>query len=263
MLRAIVPDFHAASIDPHARAAFLRDLVRLDPEELVFLGDGVDASGLFSKHKPKALVDLAYSYEEDIEAANSFLDDVQEAAPRCKRVHYLMGNHEWHVERWACENLGNRKDAKYVVKKLGPRTELKLDARGFRVYEYLERYQGLAIPNTIRLGKCYFTHGIAANKFATAKHVEEFGACVVHGHTHRAQEYRKKTITSEAIAGWCPGTLAKLQPTYAHTTPTAWTHGYGLQFVDKKSGSFLHINVPIVRGRSLLLPLVQHMGAAA
>jgi UDP-2,3-diacylglucosamine pyrophosphatase LpxH len=259
MLRVVVPDSHGSMIDPRAKGAFLRDLKRLDPEELVFLGDHVDAGGLFSKHAPKSRNDLEYSYLEDIAAANEFLDEIQVAAPNVKSTHYLLGNHEWHVERWAVECIANKKDAELVVDALSPVKLLRLKDRGFRVYEHLEKYMGLAIPNTIKLGRCYFTHGIKASKHATAAHVEAFGACVVHGHTHRAQEHRTKTITSESISGWCPGTLALLQPTYLHTAPSAWTHGYGLQFVNKKSGRFLHINVPIVGGESRLLPLFHHM----
>jgi UDP-2,3-diacylglucosamine pyrophosphatase LpxH len=258
LIRVVVPDSHGSMIDKAAAAAFLADLKRLDPDEMVFLGDHIDAGGLFSKHAPLAREDLEYSYAQDVLAANEFLDGVQKAAPRA-RAHYLEGNHEWHVERWAVQTIANKDDAELVVDALSPYRLLRLKDRGFKFYRHLSKYQGLAIPNTIRLGRCYFTHGIKANKYATASHVEAFGACVVHGHTHRAQEHKIKTITSEAIGGWCPGTLAQLQPTYMHTNPTSWTHGYGLQFVSKGSGRFLHINVPIVGGVSLLMPMFEDL----
>ena len=35
------------------------------------------------------------------------------------------------------------------------------------------------------------------------KLVEKFGGNVVHGHTHRAQEYKTKTVRAAAIGGWC------------------------------------------------------------
>ncbi len=256
MIRVTVPDSHGCMIDPDAKKAFLRDLKLLDPDELVFLGDHVDAGALFTKHRPKAIEDMEYSYAQDIQAANEFLDEVQQAAPRADG-HYIEGNHEWHVERWAVETLARKDDAELVIEALAPHKLLRLKDRGFKFYRQFQRYMGITIPNTIKLGRCYFTHGIRANKFATASHVAEFGASVVHGHTHRAQEHRTKTVTSEAIGGWCPGTLAKLQPTYLHTAPSSWSHGYGLQFVSKRSGRFLHINVPIVSGESLLIPLFE------
>jgi hypothetical protein len=58
-------------------------------------------------------------------------------------------------------------------------------------------------------------------------------------------------VTSAGFEAWCPGTLAKLQPLYMHTSPTSWSHGYGLQFVSS-SGVFMHLNVPIHKGKSLL-----------
>lgn len=257
MIRVIIPDSHGSLIDQKAARAFLADLKRLDPDEIVFLGDHVDAGGFWSNHKPSAREDLEYSYAKDIEAANDFLDDIQIRAPRAK-MHYLEGNHEWHVERWAVQNLGHTLDTDMLVGALAPHSLLRLKARGIQFYRHLEKYQGLGVPNTIKLGHCYFTHGIKANKYATASHVETFGANVVHGHTHRAQEHKTKTIRSEVIGGWCPGTLAQLQPTYLHTAPSSWTHGYAVQFVSK-SGRFLHINVPIVSGESLLLPLTEDL----
>jgi hypothetical protein len=262
MIRVVVPDSHGSKIDKPAKRAFLADLRRLDPEEGVFLGDHVDCDGLWSKHAPLTAEDREYSYHEDIAAANEFLDECQEAAPRC-RWRYLSGNHEWHVHRWAAANLMHKADVNLVTDALAPHMLLKLKERGIRFYHYLERYDGLSIPNTIQLGHCFFTHGVKASKHATAAHVEAFGGNVCHGHTHRAQAFITKTITSEAIGGWCPGTLAQLRPAYLHTSPSSWTHGYGAQFFSKRSGRFLHINVPIVGGVSLLGPLLDRMKAPA
>jgi hypothetical protein len=56
------------------------------------------------------------------------------------------------------------------------------------------------------------------------------------------------------IRAWNPGCLCQLQPLWCHTRPTDWNHGYGVQSV-LPSGEFLHINVPIIEGRSLLMPI--------
>lgn len=262
MIRVIVPDSHGSMIDTKAKKAFLSDLKSLDPDEIVMLGDHVDAGGLFSKHKKKCQEDMEYSYTEDIKDANKFLDEIQSRAPRAK-IHYLEGNHEYHIERWASENIDNDKDVKSFIESNGPESKLQLKSRDIRYYRQMEFYQGLSIRNTIKLGHCYFTHGICASKYATAKHVEKFGGNVVHGHTHRAQEYKTKTVRAAAIGGWCPGTLSILQPTYLHTEPSEWSHGFGVQFVDKKSGKFLHINVQIIDGKSLLLPLTSTLNKQA
>lgn len=255
LIRVIIPDFHGEHIDLRAREAFLRDLSRLDADEGVILGDGLDCAGTFSAHQRSYTNELAESYEDDCAAANSFLDEVQRLTPRVD-WHYIEGNHEAHVERWAARMFASKKDADALLEVYGPAKALRLKERGMKYYKRSESYMGLSIPGTIRLGKCFFTHGIAHSKFATATHLHRFGANVVHGHTHRSQSHIERTVSSDGFGAWCPGTLAKLQPLYKHTAPTDWSHGYGLQFVNRKSGRFVHWNVPILGGESLLLETI-------
>lgn len=249
-VRVCVPDSHGSQIDKRAANAFLRDLRSLDPQEIVMLGDHVDADGTFNAHQRSYSDEMEVSYEEDCRAANAFLDGIQAAAPRAT-IHYLFGNHEDHVERWAARTMLNKRDADLLVDRMGPAQMLELKRRGIRSYSSKACHMGLAVPGAIRLGRCFFTHGISASKHAAAIHVEAFGANVVFGHCHRAQSFVKRTLTSEAIGGWCPGTLSQLQPLYMHTTPTSWSHGYAVQFVNR-SGLFQHVNVSIVHGESLL-----------
>ena len=84
------------------------------------------------------------------------------------------------------------------------------------------------------------------------------GKVLVTANTHRAQEYRMRTVASEAIGSWCPGTLAELQPLYRHTSPTDHTHGYAVQFV-RSDGRFMHLNVPIINGWSGFRSLVKSL----
>lgn len=256
--RVIVPDSHGEHIDLAARDAFLRDLRAIDPEEIVMLGDHLDCGGTFSSHQRSYTNELAESYEDDCKATNVFLDRIQKYAPRA-RILYLEGNHEAHVERWASRMFQSKKDADKILGAIGPEKVLHLRERGIKYFKRSEHYQGLSIPGTIRLGKCFFTHGVSHSKHATQSHLERFGACVVHGHTHRAQSSVERTVKSDGHGAWCPGTLAKLQPLYKHTVPTSWSHGYGFQHV-LASGKFLHINVPIMAGESLLLATMRSLG---
>lgn len=241
-------------IDPGARDAFLRDLKALGPSEIILLGDHVDCGGMFSVHQPSYLEDVEYSYEEDCNAANVFLDAVSKAAPRA-RSWYIEGNHEQHIERWVSRNFTNKKDATYTRGVMAPEHKLALKRRGIKYIRSSETYMGLAIPGTIRIGKCFFLHGYRAGKHATSAHLDDFGANLVHGHTHRSQAVMRRTASSGGIGAWCPGTLAKLQPLYLHTSVSSWTHGFAMQLVEN-TGRFMHINVPIVDGNSMLKPLL-------
>lgn len=248
--RVIIPDSHGSHIDIAARDACLRDIKRLDPFEVVFLGDHLDCAGAFSTHAMSYTKEIPESYIDDVDAANRFLDLVQKAAPRA-RFHYLEGNHEHRVERTATNMFRNKKDADALLEAYGPEKVLELRQREIRYYRMVNHYHGLSVPGAIKLGKCYFTHGISAAKHADSVHLARFGANVVFGHVHRSMSVIERTVTSDGHGAWCPGTLAKLQPLYSHTAPTSWSHGYGVQFLNA-SGRFMHMNVPIVKGESLL-----------
>lgn len=257
LVRVIVPDSHGAHIDPGAESAFLRDVAKLSPDQIVMLGDHLDAGGTFSTHQRNYTHEMTESYADDCAAANAFLDALQRAAPKAE-THYLEGNHEQHVERWASREFSSKKDADALLERFGPVAALELRRRGIRYYKRSETYMGISIPGTIRLGKCFFVHGISHSRHAAAAHLARFSANVVFGHVHRAQSVIERTVTSDGFGAWCPGTLAKLQPLYRHTEPTSWSHGYGVQFVNP-SGAFLCLNVPIHRGRSMLSDVAERL----
>lgn len=254
-VRVIIPDSHGAHVHWPAAKAMIEDIRRLDPAEIIWLGDHLDCGGTFSAHQRSYTNELAESYEQDCAEGNALLDLVMQAAPNA-RHDYLEGNHEAHVERWAARNFSSFADARLVVERLGPQGMLRLKERGIPYYKRSEMYDDLPIPGTIRRGKCFFTHGIVHNKYATSSHVERFGANIVHGHTHRAMSTIVRTVSSGAIGAWCPGTLAKLQPLYKHTAPTDWSLGYMLQFVSRESGKFSSFCVPIFEDHTLLMATV-------
>ena len=248
-LRVVIPDSHGNHIDEPARDACLADVKVIGPDEIVLLGDHLDCGGTFSTHQRTYTNEFAESYEDDCAAANRFLDLIQAAAPRAE-IHYLEGNHEQHVERWAARNFQSRRDAEMFLERMGPAAALDLHRRGIHYYRRSVFYQGLAIPGCIKLDKCFFVHGISHAKHADSVHLQRFGASVVFGHIHRSMGRVERTVTSGGHGAWCPGTLAKLQPLYKHTQPSDWSHGYAVQEV-LKSGHFEHTNVPIFGDRTI------------
>lgn len=252
--RVVVPDTHGAHVDTAALAALLADVKRLDPDEIVLLGDHLDCGGVFSTHSKSYTNELTESFEDDVSATNEFLDALQALAPRAT-IDYLEGNHENRVSRFVASTFQRYNDAEGFMSRMGPEAVLHLRRRGVKYYKRSEMYQGISIPGTIRKtvnGKAiYYTHGISAARHATAVHLARFGNNVVHGHIHRAQSVHGRTVEKGVIGAWCPGTLAKLQPLYAHTNLTDWSHGYGLQMVSS-SGRFVHFQVPICSGESML-----------
>ena len=252
--RLIIPDSHGAHINKAARDAVIRDCRAMKPEEVVWLGDHLDCGGTFNAHQRNFTNEMTEAYEDDYDAANAFLDAIMKAAPNARHF-YLEGNHEAHVERWASRTFTTKRDADKLLEAFGPQKVLKLKEREIPYFKRSEHYQGISIQGTIRRGKCFYTHGIVASQQATHIHLVRFGDNVVHGHTHRSQSSVQRTVRSDGFGAWCPGTLAELQPLYMHTNPTTWTLGYGMQF-QAPSGVFMHFNIPIIKGKSLLLQTI-------
>lgn len=254
LVRVVIPDSHGCFIDETAAATFLRDLKNLAPHEIVMLGDHVDAGGFLAQHHVWGYVaDGSYTYEQDIQAANHFLDRIQEAAPSAK-IHYIEGNHEQRVERWCMtQALRQSKDAEFLRSVFAPNVLLKLKERGVNYYRRSTMYFNLPIPGTIKLGKCYFSHEGHGGKNSSAHMVRRYGAPIVFGHVHRQQADMIRTVSSGVVGAWSPGCLAKLQPLWLHTNLSDWAHGYGVQFVNK-SGLFIHLNIPILKDGVSLLP---------
>lgn len=249
--RVIIPDSHGSHIDWAAANACLADIKILNPKEIILLGDHLDCSGTFNAHQRTYTNEMTESYEHDVAEADMFIQGIRYAAPNAG-IRYLEGNHEQHVERWAARNFTVRRDAEMLLSKFGPEAVLKLKEREISYHKRSVFYDGLSIPGAIRRGKCVFVHGISHSKHATYHHLIRVGTNVVHGHTHRVQSAVERTVTSDGFGAWCPGTLAKLQPLYKHTEPSSWAHGYAVQFVQVSSGRFLHFNVAIQNGVSLL-----------
>lgn len=259
--RIIIPDTHGAKIDPLAAAAFFADLEFLAPsvKEVVMLGDHLDAGGFLAQHHTLGYVaETEDTFEDDVVATNLLLDRVQSTCPEAE-IHYIEGNHERRIERWCVtQALANRRDSAYLHRLFGVEAQLNLEKRNIRHYKQGVFYDDCRIPATFRLGRCFFTHGSRVGQNPAKLMLSDFGGNVVFGHVHRIDMAASRSVKDGEVGAWSPGCLCKLQPMYAHTQVTKWAHGYGLQFVNG-GGDFLHINVPIIEGKSYLVPLAQRI----
>jgi hypothetical protein len=251
-LRVIIPDSHGAHIDREAAAAMLGDLEELKPAEIVLIGDHLDASGFLAQHQTLSFVpETEYTFEDDVKAANTLLDEIQKRAPGAE-IWQIEGNHEVRIERWIIkQTLANNIDAKYLRRMFGPEVVMNLESRGINYVKTDRHYHGLAKRGTIKLGKCLFHHGYRHGVNAARETLSDLGTNVVCGHTHRIDSCIKETADCW-IGAWIFGCLCQLHPLYYHSRPTNWAHGYGLQIV-QPDGEFMSIAVPIVQGKSLLV----------
>jgi predicted phosphodiesterase len=258
-VRVVIPDTHGTSIDVPAITALFDDLEALRPKEIVMLGDHLECGGFLAQHHTLGYVAQSdYTFEADVDAANDLIDKLQARCPDAV-IHYIEGNHERRIETWCItQALRNQADGGFLLKQFGTRSQLHLDKRGIHFYKQGQKYMNVKIPGTIKLGSCYFTHGHTSAKHSAAVMVQAFGANVVFGHIHRPDEFSMNMVDGSTARAWCPGCLCDDQPKWRHTAPTSWSHGYATQLVHEDD--FLHINVPIIEGKSYLVPFTQSMG---
>ena len=249
--RVIIPDTHGAHIDPVAASAFLQDLEMLKPKQVVLLGDHIDCGGFLAQHHTLGFVpECSFSFAEDVAAANEFLDQVQKRTGVVES-YYIIGNHEARIEKWIVkETLRNPVDSKMFYDMFGTGSVLSLTKRGIQIVNRDKCYHGLRKKGTIRLGKCLFHHGTRCGVHAAKATLDDLGANVVFGHTHRISSHVKENIDG-VMGAWSVGCLAQLHPLYGDTKVSNWAHGYGIQVVEE-DGTFLHLTIPIIEGRSML-----------
>jgi len=249
--RVIIPDTHGAHVDPVAASAFLQDLEMLRPTQVVRLGDHIDCGGFLAQHHVLGFVpECSFSFAEDVAAANEFLDQTQKRTGPVEDW-YIIGNHEARIEKWIVkETLRHPKDAEYFFRMFGTGSVLSLEKRGIQIVERGKCYHNLRKKGTIRLGKCLFHHGTRCGVHAAKQTLDDLGYNVVFGHTHRISSHVKETIDG-VVGAWSVGCLSQLHPLYGDTKVSNWAHGYGIQVVES-DGTFLHLTIPIIEGRSLL-----------
>lgn len=251
-VRIVVNDVHGSMMDRPAVEAFIQDLREWSPNEIVLNGDIIECGGFLAAHHTLGYVaQTEYSWQEDIAAGNWFLDAIQEAAPNAV-IHYIEGNHEDRVERWIVDQtMRHNRDSEFLRTMLSPKTLLRLDERGVKYYERGKHHiEGLP-PGWIKLGKIFFVHELGGGKNAASKAVGTTAGNVVFAHTHQEDSSTLILPGVGLVKAWNPGCLCQKQPLWRHSNPTNWSHGYAVQFIEE-NGEFLHINIPIWEGRSLV-----------
>ncbi|MCR9202679.1 MAG: hypothetical protein NXI04_28890 [Planctomycetaceae bacterium] len=253
-VRFFLPDTHGCFVDQAALSACLHDLEALQPRQVFMMGDHLDCGGFLAQHHTLGFVAQAdYTFEDDIVAANTLLDEVQKRCPKAEIV-YLEGNHEERIEKFCVTSaLRNKVDAELLRRSIGTESVLNLEKRGIRYIRKALTYDGCRVQGTVRAGKCFVTHGTSHGKNAANAMLSRFGACVVFGHVHKLMSATDRNVKDGEFAAWSVGHLSKQQPLWRHGHPTDWSQGYGFQVVTKQE-DFLHINVPIIDGRSYLAP---------
>lgn len=250
-LEVIIADVHGNKHERGAWAAFIADLKTINPHRLFIGGDFLDCGGFLAEHHALGYVaDTADSYQDDMDVANQLLDELQAAAPRAA-IHYLEGNHEHRVERWALtQRLAHHKDVEHLRKTWAAEHVLHLAKRGIRYYAQGKIHPGCAVPGWVKMDRLYYCHKVSNAADAARMALAKAGGNVVFFDTHRADFYTTDRPGTGLISAWNPGCLCRRQPLYCNTNPTGWTHGYLLRLISKRTGRFQMMHTAIDNGQS-------------
>jgi hypothetical protein len=256
-VRVSVGDVHGMLMDRAAVDAFLTDLKLLAPDEMVLGGDILECGGWLAKHQPIGFVAACdYSYQEDIAAANWFLDEVQKAAPSAE-IFYIEGNHEDRVERWIVDQvMGSKREAQFLYEAFSPQVLLRLEERGIPYYRRSEVYVEGAPRGWIKRGKMFFTHTLGKGKNAAMQAAQKTAGNVTYWCTHREDSATLVFPSVGLVKAFNPGCLCSMQPIWMHSDPTSWSHGYAVDIISK-SENFQRLHVPIWRGESLAGAMIE------
>lgn len=213
----VASDIHFPVHDKTVWRKFLSCLKKERPDELILLGDIGELESCSShggNADPPALA-------ADVAAINKGLDEVQ--AVYKGKITYMFGNHEFRAERYV-SNVAPALWGVFHLKDL-----LKLKQRGIQYEPY---------GAVIRRGKLSLTHGWLAGQNPAKAHLDAAQASIMVGHVHRPGIYTRGTLGGKVQAGFVLPCMTTLDAGYLHGKPSGWAHGFGVVYVDRKSGDF-------------------------
>lgn len=261
----ILPDAHHPYQDPQCMAVIEAVAAALRPRRIVSLGDWIDGAP-FTQHAARSLPERAlHSFADELRTCGTSMDRIRKAGGNLAEWRYMFGNHEAHVDR-ECIRLGTLGMA--VRDMLDPAINLGRDRPWVKFTPYVESYAQGRISSAANRGNglahykichdLWAVHGWSIAKAAAQRHMDMAKTVsIVHGHTHRQQHVASRVMENDRIIhAWSPGCLSDLQPTWHHSMPTEWTHGFSIVYAAddclRRPDAWTHYTVTINRGSCVL-----------
>jgi predicted phosphodiesterase len=218
--------------DPCATEALIEEVVRVKPDVLAHLGDGIEANAASQWDDAK---ELAIELDAEYEAHNAFLERLRKAAPKARRI-YRPGNHEANVVR---------------AGRLDKRIRRTCDWRNAKNQSELEHWEVAPEYNYSRqhgatqLGQIWLSHGFETTATQLARQALYFTrncpfGLLLTAHTHRPAKVREVCYGDLPLNRYYGdvGCLRDLEPEYMkRNRKWGWGHAW---FV----GDFMELHSP-------------------
>lgn len=222
----------------HDRACFeitLEFIKDFKPNWIVLGGDQLDLGLISSYNKFKLKTrEGKRLYQDYRNFQKDILDRLEEVLPKnCKRF-FMMGNHEYRIERL----LEKHPEYEGLIE---IEKHLKLD-----------NWKIIPFNDVFNIGHMHFTHGWYWNKYYAEKTLRIAQKMIFCGHVHTPQVY---TAVSPAytLPKMCIGLgcLCNKNPDYLEDKPNYWVHQF-LYWYSMDDGSFTYYTPVIVNGRCVI-----------
>lgn len=226
----IVPDTHRPYHDQRAWDLMLQVAQFLAPYYLIVVGDLADFYSVSAHSKdPKR----AFRLDAELEDVNLALDELDALGAIDKR--FIAGNHEDRLQRYLQDKAPELFPIVEVPKLF------RLAERGWTYIPY---------KHDTRIGKLHLTHDVeAVGRNAAFKALDTYQHSIVTGHTHRLQYLVEGNATGEvklsAQFGWL-GDADKIDYMHRVKVKKDWALGFGVGFVNEKTGIVYLTPIPIV-----------------
>jgi calcineurin-like phosphoesterase family protein len=201
---------------------------------VLLLGDWVDNRSLNPHIRDKLRLREGLRFQKDQELAGKLFRDLLQAVRRKKlaRVSVCKGNHEAWIDQY-----------------IDRHPELEGTLRPDEVFTGADEvlpYRQWALAK--RIGKLHFLHGYGRGGISQVRSwLTAFNVNLVGGHLHRMEQVSKPSAHG-TVSAWCLGYLGSkdLGDDYV-MAPTAWQHGFGVVYMDDRSGEFQLFPVVITK----------------
>ena len=228
----ITPDTHFNKHDKRAYELHMRFAEDFKPDIWMHLGDMGNFDGVSHWNKDRFQEQMENPIEDDYLECHKFNKHRRRICPKGE-LYQLDGNHEDWIIEW-----GKKFPA---IKKMAD-INLWTGVNDFKIKRIRRENQ------PIKIGKIYFIHGWYTNKYHANKHSLFIHGNLVYGHTHDMQEIHSSNIdpNHRQVVTSMGHLMDEPKATYLKNRPTDWMQGFGLFFMDAKTGLFSLYKIRIV-----------------
>jgi len=211
---------------------FLKDF---NPDYLVLGGDQQDFGCISHHNKGKYRLLENARLKKDYKGFQSeILDKIEANIPKSCKKWYMIGNHEYWVERLVDDN---------------PQLEGLVEVENNL---NLEDWKIIPINKVLTIGEVNFIHGIWTNKYHAEKNIRVYNKNIFSGHIHTNQIFTLVSpINSLPRQGVSVGCLCNKNMAYMHDKPSAWIHQF-LYWYELGDETFRYYLVTILDGVAVI-----------